>query len=41
MVRGEYSFFFIFQNLKFSFPPKLGGIGEKVIKFNEFFTKNL
>ena len=28
------------QNLKSSFPPKLGGIRENEIKFNKFFIKN-
>jgi len=27
------------QSLKFSFPPKLGEIGENRIRFNDFFTK--
>ena len=27
------------KNLKFSFPPKLGGMRGNEIKFNDFFTK--
>ena len=27
------------ENLKFSFPPKLGGMGGNEIRFNNFFTK--
>ena len=27
------------ENLKFSFPPKLGGMGGNEIRFNDFFTK--
>ena len=27
------------KTLKFSFSPKLGGMGENEIKFNEFLTK--
>ena len=36
---NTHSFLFP-QNLKFSFSPKLGGIGGNEIRFNEFFTNS-
>ena len=38
-VEGNTHSFLFPQNLKFSFPPKLGGIGGNEIRFNDFFTK--
>ena len=39
MGRREYSFLFIPSNFKFSFPPKLGGIGGNGLTFNEIFIE--
>ena len=39
LVEGNTHSFLFPQNLKFSFPPKLGGIGGNEIRFNDFFTK--
>ena len=37
----EHPFFLFPSNPKFSFSPKLGGIGENEIVFNDFFIKTL
>ena len=39
-VEGNIHSSLFSENLKFSFPSKLGGIGENEIRFNEFFTNS-
>ena len=38
-IKGNTHSSLFLLNLKFSFPPKLGGIGGNEIRFNEIFTK--